>query len=248
MRSNVLFLRRQQTRGNSVARPRQIAVDGPAGTGKTTVSFALANELGYLFIDTGAFYRAVTLAALNAGLIGADESIIADLAAQVAIRVTADRNHDSRQYTVLLDEQDVTWEIRGQAVEGSVSRISAMAKIREIVTNQQREIARRGEVILVGRDIGTTVLPDADLKLYLDASIETRAERRYRQIIANGGHADVRAIAEELRARDAYDSGRTVSPLRQANDAIYVDTDSLSIDQVVERVKKIIDEWRATHL
>jgi CMP/dCMP kinase len=227
-----------------VVRPRQIAVDGPAGSGKSTVSFALANELGYLYIDTGAFYRAVTLAALDAGLINAEESAIVDLANRVVITVTDDRDTDNRQYTVLLDQQDVTWKLRTQQVDVAVSRISAMSAIRQFVTDQQRAAAQRGEVILVGRDIGTVVLPDADLKLYLDASIRTRAERRYRQIVENGGRANLTEIENELIARDAYDSGRAISPLRQADDAIYVSTDTLSIEQVVERVKQIILDWQ----
>ncbi len=222
--------------------PRIIAVDGPAGSGKSSVSFAVARDLGYLFIDTGAFYRALTLAAIENNLADADENEIVALAQRVHIDVTADLDNDDRQYTVILNGRDITWAIREYDVEANVSRIAAMASVRAWINVQQREIAARTQVIMAGRDIGTVVLPHADLKLYLDASPEARAQRRYQQSIAVG--QTLEDITRDLRARDAYDSERTVDPLRQASDAVYVNTDDLIIDQVIEQVKAIITRWQ----
>ena len=198
--------------------------------------------MGYLFIDTGAFYRAITLAAIEAGLADAEEPAIVALAEHTSIKVTADRNADERQYTVLLNSRDVTHAIRDPSVEANVSRISAMPLVRQAITDQQRRVAEAGRVIMAGRDIGTTVLPNADLKLYLDASPATRAERRYRQILAEGRTVELASIEADLQARDVYDSTREASPLRRAADAIEVITDSLSVEQVVAKIKQIIAE------
>ncbi|MHB8629598.1 MAG: (d)CMP kinase [Aggregatilineales bacterium] len=225
--------------------PRRITIDGPAGSGKSSVSFAIARDLGYVFVDTGAFYRAVTLAALEAGLVDATEHKIVELAQRVVITVTADLDADGRQYTVLLDGRDVTWALRTPAVEANVSRISAMPSVREVINIQQRAVAERNPVIMVGRDIGTTVLPDADLKLYLDASLEVRAARRYQQAVANGLTAQLDAIRLDLQARDAYDSGRETSPLQQASDAIYVSTDDMTIAEAIVHIERIITGWEA---
>lgn len=225
-----------------MALPHIITVDGPAGSGKSSISFIVAHDLNYLFIDTGAFYRALTLAANERGLADADESAIAALAQHIVIDITPDLKDDGRQYTVLLDGRDVTWAIREAAVEANVSRISAMASARALINIKQRLIAEQNNVIMAGRDIGTVVLPHADLKLYLDASPEARAQRRYTQLIASGKVADLAEITRELRARDAYDSGRTIDPLRQAADAIYVNTDAMTIEQSVAHVKQIITQ------
>lgn len=231
--------------GVYVPLPRRITIDGPAGSGKSSVSFAVARDLGYVFVDTGAFYRAITLAALEAGLADAPESQVADLAQRVAITVTADLDTDGRQYTVLLDGRDVTWDIRTPAVDTNVSRISAMPSVREVINRQQRAVAARNSVIMVGRDIGTTVLPDADLKLYLDASLEVRANRRYQQAIAQGQQAQLDAIRLDIQARDAYDSSRETSPLQRAADAIYVSTDDMTIAEAIAHIERIIIGWQA---
>ena len=144
--------------------PNIIAVDGPAGSGKSSVSFTVAHDLGYLFIDTGAFYRALTLAALEAGKVNADENEITELARRIHIDVTSQLNDDGRQYTVLLDGRDVTWAVRTPGVEANVSRVAAMASTRALINLKQRGIAAKNRVIMAGRDIGTAVLPDADLK------------------------------------------------------------------------------------
>jgi cytidylate kinase len=231
--------------GVYVSLPRRITIDGPAGSGKSSVSFAVARDLSYVFVDTGAFYRAVTLAALESGLGEASEPKIVELAQRIVINVTADLDADGRQYTVLLDGRDVTWTIRTPAVEANVSRISAMPAVREVINAQQRAVAVHNPVIMVGRDIGTTVLPDAELKLYLDASLEVRAIRRFQQAIANGDTPQLDAIRLDLQARDAYDSGRETSPLQQAPDAIYVSTDDMTIAEVIAHIERIITGWEA---
>lgn len=238
--SSIQSLKTRDNKGVHVPLPRRITIDGPAGSGKSSVSFAVARDLGYVFVDTGAFYRAVTLAALEAGLAEAPESEIIALARQITITISADLDADGRQYTVLLDGRDVTWAIRTPAVEVNVSRISAMPLVRDAINIQQRAVAARNPVIMVGRDIGTTVLPDADLKLYLDASLEVRAMRRYQQSLDKGDLAQLDAIRLDLQARDAYDSSREISPLQQASDALYINSDGMTIAEVVAYIERII--------
>jgi CMP/dCMP kinase len=222
--------------------PRTIAIDGPAGSGKSTVSFILACDLNYLFVDTGAFYRAVTLAAIQSGQVEQPDDVIVDIAQHAQLDITPDLGVDGRQYTLLLNGKDVTWDIRQPEVEKHVSRISAIPGVRNVLNQKYRELAERGAVIMAGRDIGTQVLPDADLKIYLDASPEARAERRYRQRIEAGQLADYDEILNALRQRDAYDSQRVVAPLMQAADAHYVSTDNLDITAVVDEIKRIIEQ------
>ena len=222
--------------------PRVITVDGPAGSGKSSVSFAIAADLGYLFVDTGAFYRAITLAALRAGLENADEQPLENLARHSRLDILPATGE--RQYTVLLNGEDVTEVIRESRVEASVSRVAALQAVRSVLNEKYRELATRGGVIMAGRDIGTIVLPDADLKIYLDASPEARAARRYKQRAANNQPANYDEILATMRARDAYDSGRTVDPLRRANDAYYLHTDHLSVEQVIEHLEQVIRTWK----
>lgn len=221
--------------------PRVIAIDGPAGAGKTTVGIAVAAEFGYLFVDTGAFYRAVTLAALRAGATDSDQVIAAARIAR--LNITGNPVPDGRHYTVLLDDEDVTWAIRSAEVEGSVSWVSAIGAVREILNARYRELAaERGQLIMAGRDIGTVVLPEADLKIYLDASLAVRAERRVRQT----GLLDVveTEVAAALAERDRLDSQRDVAPLRIAPGAHYIDTDALGIDAVIARIASLIRNWQ----
>ena len=214
-----------------------IAIDGPAGSGKSTVAQRLAQRLGYLYFDTGVMYRAVTLAAQRASLAVDDQASVEALARAVSIDVRPASRDDGRQYDVLLDEQDVTWDLRSPPVEAEVSRVSSYAGVRQAMSARQRQIGLRGRVVMVGRDIGTVVLPEADLKVYLDASVEERASRRWREAQARGealmSYDDVLAA---MRERDRIDSTRQVAPLRAAADAVVVDSTQLEIDQVVERV------------
>ncbi len=224
--------------------PSTIAVDGPAGSGKSTVSFALAQRLHYLFVDTGAFYRAITLLALRRGLNPQNPEEMVALAKSVQFDMSPELRDDGRQYTLWADGEDITLAIHSPEVEGWVSVVSAMAGVRQAVLEIQRALARRGRVIMAGRDIGTVVLPDADLKIYIDASLERRAERRYRQRLAAGEPADMETIREGLRQRDQIDSRREVAPLRRAPDAVYLDTSDLTLEEAIEAAHRIVLEWK----
>jgi CMP/dCMP kinase len=223
-----------------VALPRTIAVDGPAGAGKSSICSAVARDLNYLFVDTGAFYRAVTLAAIREKLVDAEEPAIVELAKHITLDIAP---ADDQDYSILLNGEDVTQAVRQPAVEANVSRISAMGGVRNVLNDRYRQLASRGSVIMAGRDIGTVVLPNADLKIYLDASAEARADRRYRQRVAGGHQADYNEILSAMRNRDEYDSQRAIAPLRRPPDAQYIDTDNLPIEAVIQRVKEVIQNW-----
>lgn len=213
--------------------PSVIAIDGPAASGKSTVGEAVARALGFLYVDTGAMYRAVTQAALTRGIPVADEAAVVALTRQLAIAIRRDEVGDGRQYTVLVDGEDVTWALRSPAVDAHVSQVSAYPEVRAVLVDEQRRMAAAGRVVMVGRDIGTVVLPTAPLKVYLDASAAERARRRYRELLARGQPADYEAILAGIRARDAVDSSRAASPLQPAADAVILDTDGKSVEQVV---------------
>lgn len=212
-----------------------IAIDGPAASGKSTLGFRLADALGYLYFDTGLMYRAVTWVALNRHVDVKNESAVTLLAEQVPIDVTAPSLDDGRSCDVVVDGRDITWEIRKPEVEGSVSVVSAYTGVRRALTLQQRRIGLRGRVVMVGRDIGTVVLPEADLKIYLDASAEERARRRCDEILGRGGKANYDDILVKVRERDRIDSTRAASPLKPAADAILLDSDNLDADTVFEQ-------------
>jgi len=220
--------------------PTTIAIDGPAASGKSTLGALLAEALGYLYFDTGVMYRAVTLAALQNGVDIFDEAAIGELAEKVRIDVAPPSADDGRDYDVLLDGQDVTWEIRSDAVNDHVSDISVYARVRNAMTDQQRRIALENKVVMVGRDIGTVVMPDADLKIYLDASVEVRAQRRYQEMLDRGEQADFEAVLGSLKNRDHIDSNREIAPLKPAEDAIVIQADCLGIQQVLEKAKELV--------
>ena len=219
--------------------PNIIAIDGPAASGKTTIANKLAEKWGYLFFDTGVMYRAVTWLALHKAISTKDETRVTELAACIKIDVAPPSKDDGREYDVIADGIDVTWKIRKKKVDSRVSRVSAYPGVREALTRQQRRIGLVGKVIMVGRDIGTVVLPEADLKIYLDASVEERANRRYKQRIDRGEIVDLDKILKKLKKRDAIDSTREVAPLRAAEDAVLINTDNLSIPEVVSRIEEI---------
>ena len=214
-----------------------IAIDGPAASGKSTLGLRLAASLGYLFFDTGVMYRAVTWLALQRGVDIRSESAVTALAETSVIDIATASKRDGRACDVLADGADVTWETRRPEVDANVSVVSAYAGVRKALSLQQRRIGLRGGVVMVGRDIGTVVLPEADLKIYLDASAEVRARRRYDEIIARGEQADYEQILAGVRRRDAIDSTRAVAPLRAAEDAVIVDSDHMDADQVFQFVK-----------
>ena len=205
-----------------------IALDGPAASGKSTVGPLVAQRLGYTYFDTGLLYRAVTLLAIRQQVSPDDEPRLAALAADMAFEV--------RTRTVLLDGEDVTVALRSPAVNRHVSAVSALPQVRAALLEQQRRLAAPGGVVMAGRDIGTVVLPDAHLKLFLTASPEARAQRRYREQRARGEHGTYTAALAALQRRDRLDSSRRTAPLKAAADAMMLDTTRLSVQAVVERV------------
>ena len=223
-------------------KPSTIAIDGPASSGKSTIGELLARRLDYLYFDTGVMYRAVTWAALDRAIPIEDEPAVTALAEQLRIDVTSPTVDDGRQYTVLADGADVTWDIRTPEVDGNVSPVSAYPGVRRALVAQQRRVAAKGPVVMVGRDIGTVVLPDADLKVYLDASVEERARRRWREERARGEETDYETVLASMRRRDEIDSNRKVSPLRVAEDAAILDTTGLSIEEVLAEAERLVEE------
>ncbi len=185
-------------------------------------------------------YRAVTWACLERGIPIEDEERVAQLAGELRIDVTWPTVADGRQYTVVVDGKDVTWEIRRPEVDANVSPVSAYPAVRAALTEQQRRIGAAGRVVMVGRDIGTVVMPDADLKVYLDAAVEERARRRYREIIARGEMADYGAVLRGMQRRDIIDSTRAAAPLCAARDAIVLDTTRMGIDEVVRSIEDLL--------
>lgn len=215
--------------------PSIIAIDGPAASGKSTIGKRLADSLGYLFFDTGVMYRAVTWLALQRGVDIHDEAAVTRLAEETPIEVAPASQSDGRACDVLIEGRDITWETRDPQIDANVSIVSAYAGVRAALSRQQRRIGQRGKVVMVGRDIGTVVLPEADLKIYLDASAEERARRRYNEIIARGGEADYDEILAKVRERDHIDSTRAVAPLRPAEDAVWIDSDHMTAEEVFQK-------------
>lgn len=211
-----------------------VAIDGPAGAGKSTLAKAIAEHLGFLHIDSGAMYRAVALAALDRGITPDKRLEISHLAAQISIFLEAGK--------VLLDGQDVTKRIRTPEIAAAASQVAAIPGVREALRNKQRDYASAGNVVMDGRDIGTEIFPEAELKLYLDANVDERASRRLHDIQNLGRDASIEDVKREMQERDERDSKRDVAPLRQAQDAVYLDTSGMSVQQVVELVEQLIAE------
>lgn len=215
----------------------QVAIDGPASAGKSTIAKILATMLNYVYVDTGAMYRTITLAAKKNGIAYNDEEKIKNLLSQTEIRFEP----STPVQRVFLNDTDVTEEIRSAEVTNNVSIVASFADVRSNLVNRQREIANNNSVIMDGRDIGTTVLPEADVKIFLVASVDERAQRRYKENVAKGMTTDLETLKREIEARDYKDSHRQISPLTQAKDAILVDTTGQSIDDVVAKIANIIE-------
>lgn len=221
--------------GNNIMR---IAIDGPAAAGKSTVAKKIAKKLKYTYIDTGAMYRTITLAALNRKVDYEDENALKDIANEVTITF----ENDEEGQKVFLNNVDVTKEIRNKEVTNNVSIVAKHRSVRTILVNKQRELAKNGNVVMDGRDIGTFVLPDAEVKIFLVASVEERAMRRHKENLLNGFESDLEQLKEEIRERDRIDSEREMAPLVKAEDAIEVDTTNMTIDEVVEYILSIVKE------
>lgn len=215
----------------------QVAIDGPASAGKSTIAKILATKLNFVYVDTGAMYRTITLAAKKNGIAYNDEEKIKKLLLQTEIRFEP----GTPVQRVFLNDNDVTDEIRSAEVTNNVSVVASFADVRSNLVNRQREIANSNSVIMDGRDIGTTVLPEADIKIFLVASVDERAQRRYKENVAKGMTTDLETLKHEIEARDYKDSHRQISPLTQAKDAILVDTTGQSIDDVVAKIANIIE-------
>ena len=229
-----------------MTKPRIIAIDGPAASGKSTIGELLAKRCGYLYFDTGVMYRAATWAALSRGLDIGDEAAVTALAQRLHLEVLPSTVADGRQNTILCDAEDITWAIRTPAVDQGVSPVSAYQGVRQAMVEQQRRIARQGPVVMAGRDIGTVVLPEADLKIYLDATPEVRAQRRHQEILARGEPSDYAQVLAAMLRRDQIDSTRAISPLKPAADAIIVDSTEMTVQQVLECVLRLVGDCPST--
>src|SRR5215207_7118116 len=220
--------------------PSVIAIDGPAASGKSTIGLRLAEALGYLFFDTGVMYHAVTWLALEQGIDVRNEAAVTALAEEAQIDIAPASQVDGRACDVFVNGREITWETRTRKVDASVSIVAAYAGVRKALSQQQRRIGQRGNIVMVGRDIGTVVLPEADLKIYLDATAEERARRRYDEIVARGGTPEYEAILKRIIERDRIDSTRDVAPLRAAEDAVVLNSDQLNADEVFEQILALV--------
>lgn len=215
-----------------------IAIDGPAAAGKSTVAKIVAEKLSYIYIDTGAMYRALTYKAIVNQVNLEDENSLLNILLSTNIKLLPSDNGQ----LVYLDNSEVTKEIRSSEVTNSVSYVARHQKVREEMVRRQQEFATEGGVVMDGRDIGTHVLPNAEIKVFLLASVEERAERRHSENIQKGYPSDLEKLKEEIARRDKIDSERTVAPLRKADDAIEIDTTSLAIPEVVEKIMALVHE------
>lgn len=214
-----------------------VAIDGPAGAGKSTIAKLAAEKLGYAYIDTGAMYRSVAWKFLQTGA-AFDDAFISDLACTMVI----DFKPEAKINRVFVDGAEVTDAIRTPEVTAIVSRVAAIGAVREAMVEQQRRMGTVGGVLMDGRDIGTVVFPNAQLKIFLTASVEERARRRYKEMLQKGQQVELVQLAADIAARDKADSERAIGPLRQAEDAILLDTSDMSISQVTEKILELVRE------
>ena len=220
-------------------RKYSIAIDGPSGAGKSTLAKALAAKLGFLYVDTGAIYRTVAYFFDLWGVSPKDIDGIRRYIDELTVEIEYDE--DGLQH-MIMNGMDVTGDIRTQDISQKASLISALPVVREVLLDMQREVARRHNVVMDGRDIGTVVLPDANVKIFLTASAEVRAQRRTNELLAKGQKADYNQILKEIEQRDYQDTHRAIAPLKMARDSVKVDTSDMDIDQVTEKIRSIVSE------
>ena len=213
-----------------------VAIDGPSGAGKSTVARAAAARLGYVYVDTGAMYRAIGLAVCRRGISGEDADGIAAVLPEIDIRLAY---QDGVQH-VLLNGEDVSDAIRTPEIAYYASKVSAVPAVRQFLLEAQRDMAKKGNILMDGRDIGTVILPDAPVKIFLTASAETRAERRYLELIGKGQQVTRGSVLHDVVERDRQDMSRAVAPLKQAEDAVLLDTSKMTLDESIEAVLQII--------
>ncbi len=217
----------------------KIAIDGPAGAGKSTIAKAVAKELGWIYVDTGAMYRAIGLAALRQGIVIKEQiPEIEKLLPQIELRL----RHENGSQKILLNGEDVSEAIRTPEASVAASDVSAIPAVRAALLTQQRSIAEQENVVMDGRDIGTVVLPDAEVKLFLTASARARAERRCKELLEKGQQVEFSEVLTDIEYRDKQDSGRAVAPLKQAEDAVLVDTTDLNLEQSIAAVLRLVRE------
>ena len=209
-----------------------IAIDGPAGAGKSTIAKIVAKELGFIYVDTGAMYRSLALACFRDGIDTSDEAAV--VAKCESVEVTL--GYEDGTQKVYLNGEDVSAEIRREEIGNLTSAIAVYPGVRKILVALQKDLAAKNDVVMDGRDIGTAVLPNADLKIYLTASVETRAKRRYDELVEKGQTCDLKEIEKDIEDRDYRDMNREVSPLSQADDAVLVDSSDMTIDEVVAKI------------
>ncbi len=215
-----------------------IAIDGPAGAGKSTIAKRLAKELGFIYVDTGAMYRAMALYFLRSGIAKEDEAAISKAAREVDVTI----RYENGEQQVLLNGENVNGLIRKEEVGNTASVTSAYGEVRKKLVELQQQLAEQADVIMDGRDIGTVVLPKAQVKIYLTASVETRAKRRYDELTEKGQNCELKEIEQDIADRDYRDMHREISPLKQAEDALLVDSSHMGIEEVVETIKSIYKE------
>ena len=215
-----------------------IAIDGPAGAGKSTIARRTAQELSFIYVDTGALYRALAVFLVDEGISPEDTEKVGEAVKSVKVSIA----YENGEQQVLVNGKNVTSRLRAEAVGNMASRVSAIPAVRAALLDLQRDLAKAHDVLMDGRDIGTNVLPEAELKIYLTASVETRAERRYKELQEKGEKTDFSAIKEVIEKRDYQDMTRAIAPLKQAEDAVYLDTSHMNIDEVVEAIKKLYRE------
>lgn len=216
-----------------------VAIDGPAGAGKSTIAKRVSKELGFIYVDTGAMYRAIAVYMMQNQIDIHDDAAVQKACSKISISIAYS---DDGEQQVILNGENVTGLIRTEEVSKMASVTSANPAVRATLLDLQRDLAAKEDVLMDGRDIGTNVLPEAELKIYLTASVETRAERRYKELQEKGEKKDFSAIKEEIEKRDYQDMTRAIAPLKQAEDAVYLDTSHMNIDEVVEAIKKLYRE------